>query len=323
MDPYAVEESRRKIEDLYHTKGYSQVRVTLLEGSRIGDRGVVFLIDEGPKQRLMWIEFKGNTIASGERLKTVIESRALYPWLFTFFASELDRKKIDEDINRLTAYYRGLGFFRRHVGRELETNENGTWITLTFVIDEGPRYQVRNVLLNGNKMFGTPELTEKLKLKPGMFFNQAQMVADLRRIKDKYGRIGHVFAKADADTQLILEEPGKVDLVYKIAEGAAYRVGNINVAIKGDPARTKLTAVLNQISLYPGDLIDTQELRDSERRMKFSQLFETDPRKGTRRRSASTRRTRRPRSPATRGPTSAAKARTRGPGQPPGIAGSI
>ena len=38
--------------------------------------------------------------------------------------------------------------------------------------------------------------------------------------------------------------------------------------------------MLNRLSLRPGDLIDIREVRNSERRLKASQLFETNPAQG-------------------------------------------
>lgn len=276
LDPFAVEEARRKLESYYHEKGYSKARVTLLEGNRAEDQGAVFLINEGQKQRVLWTSFVGNTIASEARLRTQIESKPGVLWIFK---GEVDRKKIDEDVNKLTAYYRGLGFFRAHIGRELQFNEKENWLRLTFVIDEGPRHKIRNVSLIGNTKFTTPELSEKLKLKSSDYFNQMQLQSDLVSMQDKYGGIGYIYADVKADPR-ILEEPGMIDLVYSITEGDRYRVGKIFVEIQGDPSRTKLTTVLNRLSLRPGDVIDTRELRASERRLQASGLFLADMAKG-------------------------------------------
>jgi outer membrane protein insertion porin family len=276
LDPFAVEEARRKLESYYHEKGYGQARVTLLEGNRTDDQGAVFLINEGQKQRVLWTSFVGNTIASDSRLRTQIESK---PGILWIFKGEVDRKKIDEDINKLTAYYRGLGFFRAHIGRELQFNEKENWLKLTFVIDEGPRHKIRNVSIIGNTKFNTEQLSEKLKLKRNDYFNQSSLQTDLLTMQDKYGAIGYIYADVKADPR-ILEEPGVIDLVYSISEGDRYRVGKIFVQIQGDPSRTKLTTVLNRLSLRPGDVIDTRELRASERRLQASGLFLADMAKG-------------------------------------------
>lgn len=275
-DPYAVEDARRKLEEFYHSKGYSKARVTILQGNRPQDEGAAFLINEGQKQRVLRVEFEGNTIASDGRLRTQIQSKP--PFLY-LFKGEVDREKIEGDVGRLTAYYRSLGFFRARIGRELEFNEKQNWLTLRFVIDEGPRYKVRNVVFVGNRRFSSAELAEGLKLRPDQYFDQLSMEEDVRTFQDRYGELGYIYADIQPDPRF-LEEPGMLDLVYHVNEGARYRVGRIEVRIQGENPHTRRNTVLNRISLHPGDICNTRELRASERRLKASGLFLVDPAQG-------------------------------------------
>lgn len=277
LDTFAVEEARRRLEDYYHSHGYPKARVTIVEGNKPSDRGTIFLINEGQKQRILWTDFVGNTIASDSRLRTQIQAKPGFLWIFR---GEVDRRQIDEDVNRLTAYYRSLGFFRARVGRELHFNDAENWLKITYVIDEGPRYQLRNVSFIGNEKFSTDELAGKLKLKGGQFFNQSEMKSDVVMLQDTYGSVGHVFADIKADPRF-LEEPGTLDLVYNIREGEPFRVGRINVNIKGEFPHTRISTVLNRMQdIKPGDLVDTRKLRDAERRLKACGLFENDPAAG-------------------------------------------
>jgi outer membrane protein insertion porin family len=277
LTAFSTEEARRKTEELYHTSGFPNATVSILEGDKKEDQGVVFVINEGQLERIAKVEIVGNTIASEARLETQIESKPGFLWYF--FRGKLDREKIDADVEKLTAYYRSLGFFRARVGRELEFDDTGKWVTLRFTIDEGPRYVVRNVTVEGNEKFASRPLLEFLELKSGKHFNQAQMNKDLNTIVDLYGSQGHVFADVQADPRF-LDEPGTLDLVYRIKEGEVFRVGDINVNIGGEYPHTRQTVVLNRLSLRYGDLIDTREIRNSERRLKASQLFEVDPQQG-------------------------------------------
>ena len=276
VDPFAIEEARRKLEDFYHKRGFSAARITLLEGDKPEDRRAIFLVNEGTKQKVWKATFVGNTIASDDRLRTQIKSKP--PFLY-LFKGELDRKEVDEDVQRLTAYYRGLGFFRARIGRELEFNEEENWVTVNFVIDEGPRYKIRNVSVLGNSKYTGDQLMVDLKLKNGEYFNQAKMTSDLTSMQDKYGGIGYVFADVKAEPRF-LEEPGQLDLVYNIKEGERYRVGKINVEIKGEYPHTQITTILNRLSFRPGDIVDIREIRASERRIRYSQLFESNPASG-------------------------------------------
>ena len=277
LNAFSSEEARRKIEDLYHQSGFTNATVTLLEGDKKEDQGVVFLIDEGQLERISSVVFEGNTIASDSRLKTQIQSKPGILWYF--IRGKVNREQIDADVEKLTAYYRSLGFFRARVGRELIFDDSGKWLTLKFVIDEGPRYVVRNVSVEGNTKFASQPLLDYLQLQSGEHFNQASMNRDLNTIVDLYGSQGHVFADVQADPRF-LEEPGQLDIVYRIQEGDVFKVGDINVNIGGEFPHTKHTVVLNRSNLRPGDIIDSRELRNWERRLKASQLFEVDPQTG-------------------------------------------
>jgi outer membrane protein insertion porin family len=276
LDPYMVAEARNRIEELYHKRGFDKVQVTVVEGSKLDDRGVVFLINEGAKKRILWTNFVGNTIASDSRLRTQIKSSPGFLWIF---GGEVDREKIDADVDRLVAYYRGLGFLRARVGRELSHDLSRNWLTLTFVIDEGPRFKVRDVKVVGNKVIDTDEIRGKLRLQSDLDFNEMAMKSDVKNIEEQYGSLGYVFAAVKPNLRYLEDEP-KVDLVYEIEEGDRYRVGRINVEINGEYPHTKITTVLNRLSFKPGDIVDVRELRASETRLRRSELFLVDPMSG-------------------------------------------
>jgi outer membrane protein insertion porin family len=270
LNSYAAEESRRKIEDLYHTSGYPNATVSIFEGDKPGDKDLIFLINEGQLERISSVTFEGNTIASDAQLRTRIQSKPGYLWYL--FRGKVDRAKIDADVQTLTAYYRALGYFRARVSRSLDYDDSRKWLALTFIIDEGPRYKVRSVSVEGGTKFAREPLLKFLELKSGEYFNQSESTKDVNTITDLYGSQGHVFADVQADLRF-LEEPGTLDVAYRIKEGDVFKVSDINVHVGGEFPHTKQTVVLNRVSLRPGDIIDTREKNNSERRLKASQLF--------------------------------------------------
>ena len=138
---------------------------------------------------------------------------------------------------------------------------------------------VRNVSVLGNKRFDTARLDKDLKLRGGQYFDQNQQNIDLQKLRDEYGGDGFVFAKIAADNRLDAV-PGTLDIVYNIEEGARYRVGRINIQIKGENPHTQVFTVINRLSFAPGDIADTREFLASERRLKAAQLFKVEPQKG-------------------------------------------
>ena len=279
LNTYVLDDARRKIIDFYQSKGYPKVRVNLMEGSKPGDRRAVFYISEGHRERIYQVNFIGNNpaLVSKGRLKTQIKSKPGY--LRYFFGGNVSRDVIEEDIQRLTAYYRNLGYFQARVARELIYDDSGRWLTINFIIDEGPRYVVRDLNIVGNTLFKKEALQDKLKLHSGDYFNLEMMKKDVALLKDLYGSQGFIYTAIKADPRF-REEPGELDLSYEIQEGEQFRVGKININIAGDPDHTRQDVVLNRLSMRPGDVIDLREIRESERRLKHSQLFENNPAQG-------------------------------------------
>lgn len=276
VDPASISEGRRRIEELYKRRGYNHVQVDILEGLQPTDRRVVYRIHEGPKQRIQWISFVGNTVASDGRLRQIISSGAAWFW---YFGGEYEPAKIDLDIEQLLSYYHGLGYWSARISREVKMNPSRSAVYLTFVIHEGPRFHIRNIDIVGNNVFTVQQLQAKLDLLPGMPFSQRMLQEDVSEMKDTYGSNGYIFADVQPDIRF-LEEPGKLDIIYDVSEGEQYRVGRINVVIKGDHPHTKITTVLNRLSIKPGDIVDIRELRDSERRLQAAGIFRVDRARG-------------------------------------------
>ena len=276
----AVEDARQKVLAFYNEKGFNKVQVEIKEGTSRTDRGAIFLIDEGPQQRVWSVKFVGNSIVSGARLKTQIESTpSRIKYATALAGGYVDRRKIDEDVNRLTSYYRSLGYMVARIGRSMEFTDDDRWLNLTFVIDEGPRFKIRDVQFEGNELFGDEQLKPLLNLKAGDYFDLSSMQTDVAALIDAYGALGFILADIKPSPRTLEKSP-EIDLVYDIAEGNRYRVGRINVKIEGDNPHTQRTVALNRVDLRPGDIIDIRKIRDSERRLLASGLFLNDAQKG-------------------------------------------
>jgi outer membrane protein insertion porin family len=276
LNRFSVEESKRRIEDFYKSKGYNDVFVSVVEGLKTEDAGVTFRINEGRVLRISQTTFEGNHIASDARLKTVIKSKPGILWLIGGKAKD---ENLEQDTDRLTAYYRSLGYFRARVGRNLQYNDSRTWLGVHFIIDEGPRYRVNDVRLVGTESVPAGNLVPQLTLRKGDYYNLSLLQRDLNMLRDEYGGRGYILADVKAEPTFH-EQPGLLDLVYSIDEGQQYRVGDIQVNIDGGESQTRRNVVLNYLSIRPGDVVDVREIRRSERLLQASELFLFDPSRG-------------------------------------------
>lgn len=273
LDLHEIQMARNRIEEFYRAKGYTNTEIEIQNVEEVENGNVVFLIHEDQQQRIWGVQFVGNTFVSDARLKHFIESK---PGILKVIGGVVNEQEIERDILRLESYYKSFGYFNARIGREISKSNGGRWLTIRYVIDEGPRYKIRNVSFAGNQTFTTEQLNRLVELKPenGVMpdFNVSKMNLDVVSLRDLYGSQGYIFSSVEAEPRF-LEQPGSIDLVYRIVEGEQYRVGEINLHIQGDVSVTKREVAMNYLSLKPGDLIDAREMRNSERRLSASQLF--------------------------------------------------
>ena len=283
MDPYDVENGRIRIAELYKSKNLNEPYVEVLVGDRPTDVGVVYLIDEGIKQRVRETTFIGNSLVSSARLKSLVSEK---PGFLYLIGGEFSRERLDEDVTKLLEYYRSLGCFDAKVDREFEVgdqfqffNQTNEWITVKYIIDEGPRYKIRNFLFEGNRVIPTEELRAKLKVKPGSEYNFNDLEADRIALKYAYGERGYVLADIQR-TQIFTEDEGMIDLRYDIKEDYRYRVKDIQIRYEGEESRTKASVVMNMLEFAPGQVLNDKKIKSSENNLKRSGYFNDKPTEG-------------------------------------------
>ncbi|WP_422931169.1 BamA/OMP85 family outer membrane protein [Singulisphaera sp. PoT] len=264
-----------QIQRLYVEKGYESAEVYLQEGGNPGDTKVVIRIFEGPKYQVKHIEFRGNVFATSGQLRTKITSRT--PILT--FGGKFHRDNLDEDVRKLVEYYQGQGFFEVKVTPVTRTGSSIGDVQITYVISEGVQYKLRNILFEGNKKLSTANLKKDMFLKPAQPVLETQREADRKNLVSKYNEIGCI------DTQILPEvkftdQPGVVDMVYKIEEGEPYLLGEL--IIRGNE-RTKdrvLRREADMAALLPGQVLNLNRIELFKSRLANTQYFVTSPELG-------------------------------------------
>lgn len=263
FDPGANREAARRIESEYRDRGYPFAKVELLKGGGKDDREVIFQIEEGPKTKVTSISFTGNEFFSGPLLKTKLRTKTAFLWMF---GGKYDPATIPDDIAALKQYYHDLGFFDVQIDREVRFSKDRSSVHIEYKITEGQRYKVRSIQVAGNRIYSEDELRKDFTLLAGEFFNARELNQDVAAMKDKYGKLGRIFASVKAVPKFS-EDPGIVDLVYQIDEDRVYYIRRVNVILQGDNPHTKETVVHNRLPFRSGDPADPAKLRLGERRL--------------------------------------------------------
>ncbi|MBC7784760.1 MAG: BamA/TamA family outer membrane protein [Burkholderiales bacterium] len=275
IDSFRIAQSRRQIAELYKAKNFplAAVTVDLDAVNKTGD--LVFDIVEGPQVRIRNITFTGNNNVTESKLKDQIRSRS-YIWIFR--EGNFSPDTVEDDVASLRKYYQDKGFFDARVGRKLVYSADQTEMQIDFLIEEGPRYLVEKVTFKGNAAVNEAALRANLKLVEGMPYDSELIDRDVRKMVRDYSPLGFIFQPGATDPDYLKIdskpvfrlEPGRVEVVYQIAEGKPFRIGQI---LPRGNTRTQDKVLIRDLRLSPGDLYDSGKIQDATERMRGLPLF--------------------------------------------------
>ncbi len=261
MNPAVVQKARQAILRKYQEQGRAWATVTILEGNNEQDTRVFFDIAEGPKTKIGSIEFeffgpKSDDVGT-ERLRAQIgRSRAL---LGSLIGGNYSPAAVEQDIAKICELYHNIGCLDGRVQRELIWSDNNRSVKIIFHIDEGPRYKVNNLKIDGNKTFEPSDAEDPYKdilvrvgEKPGGFMIGSEVNRDDGRVK---GLQPAIEAKHPEST-VSPPKPGEysADFLRRFAEGftGSFMIGA--AVISGDGTVEVPPAPTRPIPFYsPGN----------------------------------------------------------------------
>ena len=240
LDVLLAESGTTSIAEYYRSKGYANVDVTL-DTDKLSEGRVVYKIAEGTRLRIKSVKFRGNSrIKTGDlrnTIKTKTRSWVIWPTYYT-------EEKVARDLEKLQNVYWDRGYLNHHIEVEGQTH-------ITFVIEEGSVYKVRNILLTGNTHFDDETLLADLKLESGQPYYRRQAQAHARNISKLYGENGFVDAVVNV-RPVFISEPNTVDVEFKIIEGKQFRIGKIDIIGNEQTQDKVVRRILDEYDFSPG-----------------------------------------------------------------------
>lgn len=268
LDEKVIKDDLRAIEELYRKEGFSLASVdyTAEIDAASGKAKLNFAIEEGRRTRITKILISGNQSFKYGRIIKLIKTRARSLFNAGFYKKEI----LDEDMERIVAFYNNEGFLDALAGYEVDdSKKNRLYVRIN--ITEGKRYYVGKVVLSGSTVFSDNEIMAQIKeTKPAKVFARQRLEADVDSIRSLYFDKGYIFADIKPDT-LLDPESGKVDVALAIDEGVLAYVNKIRV--RGN-AKTKDIVIRRELRIKPGDRFDGNKLRRSQERLRNLGFFE-------------------------------------------------
>ena len=243
IDSVLVGSGRIAITDFYRKKGFADIRVTINTAELSAGR-VVYVINEGQRFRIKSIKFKGNKFYKSSVLRNVINT-GTRSWLFwpVYYTEE----KIAADIQKLGNFYFDRGFLNYDVKSEGRSN-------ITFLIEEGPRYSVGDIIVKGNNYFDNEKLLQGLELETGQIYYPQKAREQALRILKLYHENGFINVQVQQRQDFAPEGVNVVDVEFSITEGSQFRIGLVNITGNEQTQDKVIRRILNEFDFTPGQL---------------------------------------------------------------------
>ncbi len=271
LNPSKVNDAVAKIKELYKSKGYYNTEVNAkITSPDKANAEVRFEIKEGKKITIAKVSFQGNTSFSESELNAAIQT-GTYKWWLSWLtdAGVLKMDVLKQDAERVSAFYLNKGFIEVKVGEPvIDQKEDALYVT--FPIDEGARYRIGTVDMQGDLIKSKEELIATLKIRDEEFFNRQVLRDDVTRLTDLYAEQGYAFA--EINPKVSKSDTGKrVDITLIAVQGKMVYFNRIE--IKGN-TRTRDNVIRRDLKMQEGGRFDSKAIRTSTQKLNRLGFFE-------------------------------------------------
>lgn len=283
------------LEELLAERGRQFARVTAdIEQLPPSSLAITLKVDEGPKVKVGKINFEGNQAFSDRvvrrNMKLLKPIGIPYSIFFeNLFGKTYDSTKLDIDGQLIGQFYQYKGYFLARVtdaraevvdsggGRfripVIRPNRVSKKANLTYVIEEGRQYRLRNINFVGVKLFQVPEVLMRpiFNMAEGDIFSTQKLQKGFEELRKLYGGYGYINFLAEPQPEIV---PGtdQIDLTLTFDEGDQFFVRRIDFA---GNTTTRDKVIRRELVLDEGDPYSTNLWDISILRLNQLGYFET------------------------------------------------
>lgn len=177
----------------------------------------------------------------------------------------LDRSKVAEGVEKVRKLYNEQGYVNASVDYSVNVEPNNQAV-VTLDIVEGGRLLIKKIAFEGNKAFSDSELKDQIATKEEWIFSfithrgvldRDMLTNDVAILSNFYNDNGYVDHKID-DPAILRARDG-LEVVFRIQEGAQYRVGKVEI---GGELIEDGKQLLKSVKLTTGQIFRGSRLRE-------------------------------------------------------------
>ncbi len=252
---------KRKIVEAYAKEGYPNVKVDYELVPKKGASKVVYKINEGEPEYVRNISFTGNKTFGKGRLLGLMETKPVSLLAFRLkppFSEEV----LKEDIRKIKDFYRSEGFLEAKV--DYSVKKDGNRYEINIKIEEGPRYKISDLKIEGNTLYAYSELVEDVLRKNRRGYYRREVIDKIKEnIRRKYSEIGFLGVFVE-EKESVDRENKRVEVSLRVEEGEPVYVNRVEV--QGN-YESRDYVIRRELRLQEGELANQREIDRSKTRV--------------------------------------------------------
>jgi len=250
------------IREFYKGKGFALVKVSI-DSEKLKKGDVVYYIEEGPIIEVKSVSVEGNKSIKTSALKKILRTDQKR-WFV--LPGNYSPEKVAEDLDRLKTIYYTKGFLSPRITVVVAPDildpqviptvkeKNKVTVNITFRIDEGPEYTVRDIIFTGNKQLDEETLRSGLPLQKGQVYREKLAVSHAEKLQQLYRQQGFIDAQVELLSPEFVSGVTSVNVEFKISEGQQFRIGRIDITGNEHTQDKVVRRVLDEYGFTPGQL---------------------------------------------------------------------
>lgn len=235
--------------------------ITPAERNRVN---VTFTVTEGDVTKIKNIRITGNQAFSESTLLSQMDLTS-GGWLTWYTKSDqYARSKLNADLETLKSYYLNRGYLEFKVeSTQVSISPDKQDISIAISVNEGPKYTVTGVRLEGDYLGKEEAFRSLVTIKPGDSYRADDVAATIKAFTDRFAQFGYAFAKVDLRPE-ISRDKGQVVAVLVAQPQRRVYVRRINVA---GNSRTRDEVIRREFRQFESAWYDGQKIKLSRDRV--------------------------------------------------------
>lgn len=260
-----VVESIQAMRELYAKKKYYLAEIGYhVRTTPDGDHELIFDIDEHSPTMIRLVHFVGNTVFTDEELGKVIKTRKKGAFGFITGSGKYEEEQLQHDVMRLTFHYLKAGYLKAKIDPpQVTLSKDRKYFFVTFAIQEGARYRIGSIDMDGDILTTKAELLDNLLTQPDQVYNREYVEKDIQALTRKYADQGYAFVHIQPAMETD-EQKKTADIIFQVKKGNRITIEKIQ--IKGNTT-TRDKVIRRELKVKEGDIYNETAVQESRQRV--------------------------------------------------------